>query len=503
MNSSCWPRIIFLTIGVVLFVPQANGRSTENPLKASTSRLIGAALTSDHAYNVLGDLCDNIGHRLSGSPQLDQAIEWAVKQMKKDGFTNVHKEPVMVPAWVRGKESAYTIKPTHHELTILGLGNSMGTPKEGITAQAIVVGSFDELEALGESKIKNKIVVYDVPFETYGKTVQYRAYGPSRAAALGAKAVLVRSVGPISYNTPHTGGLRYSSDESIPKIPAAAITIENATMLHRIQERGDEIRIHLSMEAHFEDDAPSANVVGEIRGSEIPEEVVLIGGHLDSWDVGQGAQDDGVGCVIAMEAARLIHELDLKPRRTIRVVLFTNEENGSRGAKAYAKEHAGELGNIVAAIESDLGNGPADGFGLDVRALVPDLPDDATDEEIQAAKDKAEATAAPIREKALEIARTLGELLEPLAGGTINPGHSGVDIGPMVAAGVTGLGLHHDPTKYFEIHHTHADTFEKIIPADLRRNVAIMAVMTYLLADMPGRLTPDRTGGASEGGSDE
>lgn len=495
---------IRLILGLVVSMPLVVQAQTPNPddsFHDATVRLIGAALTSDHAYDILGELCDNIGHRLSGSPQLDQAIEWAVAQMKRDGFSNVHTEKVMVPAWVRGNEYAYIEKPTRHDLSILGLGRSVATPEQGITANAIVVGSFDEMEALGKDRIQGKIVVYDVPFESYGKTVQYRFGGPSRAAALGARAVLVRSVGPISYDTPHTGSLYYFGDESTPKIPAAAITIENATMLRRMQERGDEIRIHLYMEAHSEEDAPSANVVGEIPGSEIPEEVVLIGGHLDSWDVGQGAQDDGVGCVIAMEAARLIHVLELKPRRTIRVVLFTNEENGSAGGKTYAREHADELGNIVAAIESDAGNGPADGFRIDVPALTPGLADDATREERKAAEEAAEPAAAPVREKALEVARELGKALEPLGGATMIPQHGGTDIGPMVARGVPGLGLNQDTTKYFEIHHTPADTFDKIIPADLRRNVAIMAIMTYLLADMEGRLTPDRTGAFSKVGT--
>jgi len=455
--------------------------------------LIGKALTSDHAYTRLETLCDDIGHRLSGSPQLDAAITWATDAMREDGLDNVHTEAVTVPAWVRGKEAAWLVEPARRKLSILGLGNSVGTPAEGITAPLVVVGSFEELEALGES-VRGAIVLYDVPFTTYGETVRFRVRGPSRAAALGAVGVLVRSVGPISYDTPHTGTLYYSEDETIPRIPAAAVTIENATMLRRMQERGTPHPVHLEMEAHFAPDAPSANVVGEVRGSERPEEVVVIGGHLDSWDVGQGAQDDGVGCVIAMEAARLIHALGLHPRRTIRVVLFTNEENGSRGGRTYAKTHRAELGKVVAAIESDSGNGRADGFSVDVRALPRELPEGASEEALQAEKDRAEAEAAPVREKALAAAQSLGELLAPLDAGTMEAGYAGTDISAMVHAGVTGLGLNHDTTKYFEIHHTNADTFDKIIPEDLRHNVAVMAVMAYLLADGPGRLTADRTG---------
>jgi len=456
----------------------------------AAARLIGEAMTSDHAYDRLGRLCDGVGNRLSGSEDLDRAIAWALDEMRADGFANVHREDVMVPRWVRGHEAAWTTVPARHELSILGLGGSVGTPAGGVEGEVMVVESFDELDALGEKAVKGKIVLYDVPFTNYGVTVRFRGAGASRAAALGAVAALVRSVGPISYDTPHTGALHYDDDQ--PKIPAAAVTIEDATMLHRMAERGQRPVVHLEMEAHQEPDAPSANVVGEVRGTGNPEEVVVVGGHLDSWDVGQGAQDDGVGSVIAWEAARLIHDLGLKPRRTIRVVLFTNEENGLAGGKQFAKDHAEELPRVVAAMESDSGNGLASGFEIEVGPVRMQRPRDNAPDEEKAAWDAAVAALAPAREHALAVAGDIGKLLDPIGGGAMTQGGAGADVSPMCNEGVTGLGLNHDTTKYFEIHHTNADTFDKIVPENLRHNVAVMAVMTYVLADMPGRLVEDR-----------
>jgi hypothetical protein len=443
------------------------------------ARLIGEALASSDAYDNLGVLCDRVGHRLSGSPQLDRAIEWAVETMKAEGLANVHTEKVMVPVWVRGVERAALIEPAPHDLTILGLGMSVGTPPGGITADVAVVGSFDELDSLGEAGVRGKIVLYDVPFTNYGETVKYRGAGPSRAARYGAVAAFVRSVGPVSLDTPHTGALNYV--DSLPKIPAAAVTIENAAMMRRMAARGDRIRAHLEMGARMLPDAPSANVVGEVVGSERPEEVVVIGGHLDTWDVGQGAQDDGVGCVISMEAAHLIQRLGLRPRRTIRVVLFTNEENGIAGGKAYLEAHKDALANHVAAIETDTGNGPCEGFRLDVRALAGA---GASAEDSAAAKTAADSAT----QRGLAILREIAPLLEPLGATQMKPSYSGADIGPIVKEGVVGLGMEHDTSRYFEIHHTRADTFEKIDRGNLARNVASMAVMAFVLADMPHRL---------------
>jgi len=447
----------------------------------AAARLIGEAQLSSDAYDKLAFLCDRIGHRLSGSPRLDRAIAWAADQMRADGLANVHTEKVMVPVWVRGEERATLLEPAEHELSMLGIGMSIGTPRGGITADVVVVDSFPHLDSLGEAGVRGKIVLFDVPYTGYGETVQYRTRGASRAAKYGAAAVLVRSVGPISYDTPHTGMLAY--DEEQPKIPAACVTIENATMMRRMSERGERMRLRLEMGAHQLDDAPSANVIGEVVGREHPDEVVVIGGHLDSWDVGQGAQDDGVGCILAMEAAHLIARLDLAPRRTIRVVLFTNEENGARGAAAYRDAHKGEAHNHVAAIESDSGNGPVRGFSLDLRAV--ETGDSALDA-------SAEADMEAARARGVAILREMAPLFEPLGATEMQPGGSGVDVGPIVAEGVAGLGVRHDTSHYFDVHHTNADTFEKINRADLDRNVAAMAVMAYVLADMPGRLALPR-----------
>jgi carboxypeptidase Q len=424
--------------------------------QAIAERLKTEAFRTNGAYADLAWLCDRIGHRLSGSPQLDQAILWAQERMKAAGLVNVHTEPAMVPHWVRGHEAAELLLPTAHRLNILGLGGSVGTPEGGLTADVVVVGSFDELDKLANT-VKGKIVLFDVPYKGYGHTVVYRHDGASRAAKYGAAAALVRSVGPVSLDTPHTGAMDY--DPAYPKIPTAAVTIEASTQMRRMQDRGERIRMKLEMGAKTLPDAPSANVVGEIRGTEKPEEVVLISGHLDSWDVGQGAQDDGAGTVISLEAARLIQQLGLKPRRTIRVVLWTNEENGLRGGIAYLAAHRAELPTFIAAVESDSGSERLKGFELD-------LP-------------KADATA---KATALASLKSLAPALEPFGAMELRLGHSGADVSPIVDAGVPGIGVDHAATHYFDIHHTQADTFDKVAKDDLAFNAAALAAFTYALA---------------------
>jgi carboxypeptidase Q len=430
------------------------------------ARIIGAALTSDRAYRRLAHLTDLIGHRLSGSTNLERAIAWALAEMKTDGLDNVRGERVMVPHWVRGAESLELTSPVTSSLSMLGLGNSVGTPPEGITAEAVVVRNFDELDALGE-RVRGKIVVYNVPFTNYGATVQYRGAGASRAARHGAVAALVRSVTPVSLQTPHTGAMNYAPDQ--PKIPAAAITIEAAELLQRMYERGERPALRLRMEAKFLPDAESANVVAEIRGSERPDEIVLVSGHLDSWDVGQGAHDDGGGCIVAWEAVRLLKELGLRPRRTIRAVFYTNEENGLRGGNAYRDAHRAELSKHVLAIESDSGVYRPQGFGL-------------------------AATAAPhVRADMEEIAKLLGGI----RAARIAPNGGGADIGPIMREGVPGASLDVDGTHYFDIHHTAADTLDKVDPQDLAHCVAAMAVMAYVVADMPHALNAPPPPGAT------
>ena len=452
----------------------ANAQTLAERYRPAAAQILGISLQSSTAYDQLGELCDQVGHRISGSERLDQAIVWAVKTMKANGLQNVHTEKILVPYWKRGAEKAWTLSPQRHELSILGLGMSVATPKGGITADVVVVGSFDELDKLGEVGVKGKIVLYDVPFTGYGQTVVYRVFGASRAAKYGAVAALVRSVGSLSFDTPHTGTLAY--EEKLPKIPSAAVTIENSTMMRRMARRGERIQLHLEMENELIPDRPSANVVGEIVGSDKPNEVVLISGHLDSWDVGQGAQDDGVGCMITLGAAKAILDAGLKPKRTIRVVFFTNEENGDFGGKGYRDAHKAELGNFVAALESDSGNGPVKGFSLDFHGEGRNKAVTTTPE----AKARAE--------KALALLKSLAPLLYPLDATRMEMGGSGTDVGPIVSEGVPGIGVNHDTTHYWEVHHTKADTFEKINKLDMQKNIAAVGILAYVLADMDGTL---------------
>ena len=426
----------------------------------AAARIIGAALTSEHAYDRLAHLTDHIGNRLSGSTNLERAIAWALTEMKRDGLDNVRVEKVMVPHWVRGEESLELLAPVPRKLQMLGLGNSIATPAEGITAEAIVVRNFEELDRLGE-QVRGKIVVYNVPYVSYGVTVQYRLLGASRAARYGAVAALVRSITPVSLQTPHTGAMRYDPDQ--PKIPVAAVTIEVAEYLQRMNDRGDHPKLRLRMEAKFLPDAESANVIAELRGTERPDEVVLIGGHLDSWDVGQGAHDDGGGCIVAWETLRLLKELGLKPRRTIRVVLYTNEENGSRGGAAYHDAHRDELAKHVLAIESDSGVYRPEGFGL--------------------------AAGAPLQVRA--NLREIAKLLSGIGADGIGSNGGGADIGPLMLDGVVGASLDVDGEHYFDIHHTQADTLDKVNPRELAFCVATMAVMAYTVADLPENLATD------------
>lgn len=414
-------------------------------------KLIAAALADREAYEKLSFLCDRIGNRLSGSESLNRAIEWSAAQMKRDGLVNVLTPSVMVPHWVRGHERLTMIAPVQREMVMLGLGGSIATPAGGITAEVVPVGSFDQLERLGRAGVAGKIVLYNVPFTNYSATVRYRSSGASRAARLGALAALVRSVTPVSLQTPHTGMMEYAADAS--KVPTAAVTIEGATMIQRLTDAGARVRVRLEMSAQWLRDAKSANVIGEIPGRERPDEIVVMGGHIDSWDVGQGAQDDGAGIVTAMEAAALIHKSGMKPRRTIRVVLWTNEENGLAGARAYRAWAGDAVRKHVAAIEMDGGAETPVGF----------------------------AVSDQLYEHAIEI----GKLLDGVGAGGMTRGGAGADVYPLIREGVPGLALRTTGAHYFDWHHTPADTVDKVDPEDLRRCTAAMAVMAYVLADRP------------------
>jgi carboxypeptidase Q len=420
------------------------------------TRIITSATSNSGAWQRLAELTDTFGNRLSGSPQLQAAIEWAVAEMKKDGLENVHTEPAMVPHWVRGDEHAEIVKPIPQSLVMLGLGNSVGTPPAGVQAETLVVRNFDELQKRSR-EASGRIVVFNVPFTNYGETVAYRGDGPSRAARAGAVAMLLRSVGPPGLRTPHTGVLRYADDA--PKIPAAAITTEDADQLQRMQDRGTPVVVRLVMGAQMLPDVESANVVGEITGRTHPEEVVVVSGHSDSWDVGRGAMDDGGGCVVTWEALRVLKRLNLRPRRTIRVVFFVNEENGTRGGMAYRDRHGAELANHVLMLESDGGVFRPLGFGF-------------------SGSDGARA-----------MVNQIATLLGPIGADRIGPGGGGTDIGPAIQAGkLPAMSLDVDGTRYFLIHHTPADTVDKLDPGDMSRCVAAVAVMAYVVADMPDRL---------------
>jgi carboxypeptidase Q len=362
-----------------------------------------------------------------------------------------------VTRWVRGEESAVLVRPRRDTLSMLGLGGSVATPKGGITAPVLVVSSFDELERR-KADARGKIVLFDTPFTTYGETRHIRTSGPSVAARAGAVACLIRSVASFSISSPHTG--RTSYDSTAPRIPAAALAVEDAMMLRRMQERGEPVVVTLRMSARLLPPAPSRNVVAEIVGRERPDEVVVLGGHIDSWDVGQGAMDDAGGSVAAWEAVRLMHALGLRPRRTVRVVLWTNEENGIEGGKAYRDRHLAEVGRHVMAMESDGGVFQPRGFSF-------------------VGSDSAAA-----------LVRQAASLLHSVGATTVEQVRQSpeADIGPLVEEGVPGIGLDVDGSRYFWYHHSDGDTLDKLDPGEVARCVAALAVMAYVIADLPERL---------------
>ncbi|MEO8370575.1 MAG: M20/M25/M40 family metallo-hydrolase [Candidatus Solibacter sp.] len=450
--------LAFLMAGIPAFAADL----TEQ-YRATADKLIDAALADTEGYNRLAYLCYRIGHRLSGSPGLEKAIAWSVETMKAAGLSNVQVIPAKVPHWVRGAESARMITPLERPLHMLGLGMSIGTPPGGITAGVVAVSTFDELAKLGRAKIQGKIVLYNEPYLGYGPSRVYRSTGAARAAEFGAVAALVRSATPLAMQIPHTGEMAY--DEKFPKIPAAAVSPEDAMMMARRVEDGVPVKVQLQMAAQMLPDADSGNVIGEIPGRERPEEVVVMGGHIDSWDVGQGAQDDGASIIACLQAVALMKKLGLQPRRTIRVAFWVNEENGGRGGEAYRAFVGDKIRNHVAAIEMDGGAEAPRGFGAGVDAV------------------------------SMVSLQQIGKLLERVGAGEITGGGGGSDIGPLLRDGVPGLGERTVGTHYFDWHHTDADTLDKVNPEDFRKNVAALAVMGYALADMPDRLVANTGGG--------
>ena len=422
----------------------------------AATRLMKTATADDSAWQRLAEMTDTYGNRLSGSENLSRAIAWAVETMKKDGLENVHTEKVMVTRWVRGRESAEILDPARHAIAVLGLGGTIATPPGGVDAEVLVVDSFGDLRTRA-ADAKGRIVLFNQPFTNYADTVSYRTGSARAAAQAGAVAALVRSVGSTGLRTAHTGSVQYQSD--VQPIPAAAISVEDANRIARLSTGGRRVRVRLSLEGRAEGDVESANVVAEIKGRERPDEVVLVGGHLDSWDVGSGASDDGVGCIATWEALRLMKKLGLQPRRTVRLVLWTNEENGTRGAAAYAERYASTASNHVFALEADSGVFEPARFGFSGGLA------------------------------ARTVVREILSLMAPLNLSDLISGGGGADIDPIAQAGrVPTMAYMGDPGRYFTIHHTAADTVERIAPEEVSRAAAAISVMTYVIAEMPDRL---------------
>lgn len=421
-------------------------------------RLVGPALTEGHAWARLAELTDTIGPRLSGSESAEAAVQWALRSFKADGL-KAWAEPVKVPHWVRGEEHGEVLASERfrgRSLQIMAIGGSAPTPPEGITAEVVEVSSLEELAALGD-RVKGRIVLFghDMKIaEDYGKFAGLRGRGPAAASKAGAAAVLVRSLATASLGTLHTGSTHF--EEGVTPIPSASVTVEEALLLHRLLAMGGPVRVRLVLGCKELPDADSFNVVAEVKGREKPEEIVLIGAHLDSWDVGAGAHDDGAGVVMVMEAARLMARQKLAPRRTVRVVLFMNEENGLRGAKAYAEAHAAELPRHVAAMEMDSGGGRP--LGVVLRA----------------------------GEGGSELVQPWLSPLAALSAAAILTGEAGgADLSPLVPAQVPMFGVRTDASRYFDYHHTHADTLDKVEPEALAKSTAAVAWMTYAMAEMP------------------
>ncbi|PYJ55372.1 MAG: peptidase M28 family protein [Verrucomicrobia bacterium] len=435
---------------------------------AELKRLQQAALSSDYAYRQVGHLANNIGPRLSGSAQAAKAVEYVANELKAIGC-EVLLEKVMVPHWVRGEETAALVQfpgqapETTQKIVLCALGPSVATPANGITAEVIAVRNFDELKSLPRDRVAGKIVLFNYPFdkqmaaegragEAYGEAVVYRSDGPSAAARQGAVACLIRSVGGADYRLPHTGMTKYANDA--PKIPAGAVTAEDADLVADLARQGP-VKMKLILTPQQLPDAESYNVIADIKGSEYPEQVIIVSGHLDSWDLGTGAIDDGAGVAVSMEVANLIQKLHLKPKRTIRVIAWMNEENGEAGSKQYAKNHEKEFSNHFAAMETDGGAGHPIGINIKGNSEVKKM-------------------FAPV-----------AALLQESGAGSLNlVEHCGADIEPLEKAGVPAFSPIQDNRFYFNYHHTAADTLDKIVPKELAENSAVVAVLAYALANM-------------------
>ncbi|MEN3333873.1 MAG: hypothetical protein V7641_3238 [Blastocatellia bacterium] len=460
-----------LSLAAVAQRPANGAAQTYSPqLVAELRQVQQAAMASDYAYTQVTHLCNNIGPRLSGSPQAAQAVEHVAGELRRLGL-EVQLERVMVPHWVRGVETGELIEftgqapKTTQKILLTALGGSTATPAEGVTAEVVVVNNFDELRTLGRAGVAGKIVLYNArfdkqmaaqgfAFDAYVQAVAYRGSGASEAAKLGAVASLVRSVGSADYRLPHTGALRYLDDA--PRIPGGAVTAEDADLMAYLAGQG-RLRMHLTLTPQTLPDVESYNVIADIKGSEHPEQVVIVSGHLDSWDLGTGAIDDATGVAVAMQTANLIKQLKLKPKRTIRIIAWMNEENGLAGGRAYAKDFAAQITNHLAAIESD--SGPGHPTGISGHASA----------------------------SAIEMLRPLTQVLLSQGAGILRQTQTaeGADVSPLDAAGVPTFAPLQDVRQYFDYHHTAADTLDKVNPRELAENAALIAALAYTIANLP------------------
>lgn len=417
-------------------------------------KIINYSQQNEQAYLRLQYMCDVFGPRLSGSENLEKTIEWLIDEMKKDGFENVRGEEVFVPHWVRRSEKCNMIYPRKADIPIVTLGGSIATPKNGIKAQVISVKSFEELEKR-KDEVKGKIVLYNYDYQGYGKSVKYRFYGAVIAAKYGAVASLIRSISPKISQNLHTGMMIY--EDTIPKIPHAAISPEDAMLIERLISYGKTPELELFIDVETLPDALSHNVIGEIKGSEFPNEIIAIGGHTDSWDLGTGAHDNASGCIVTWEAINLLKKIGLKPKRTIRVVQWTNEENGVRGGNAYKDAHQNE--KHVLMFEHDSGIFPPTGIRFSGNDTI------------------------------LSILKNTSKLYDKIADFNISKGGGGVDIAPMVKTGVPAMSLEtNDDGKYFYYHHSSTDTVDKIKKEELNDCIAAIAIAIYIYSDLPSDL---------------
>lgn len=435
------------------------------------------ALRDEYGYQQLAHLTDNIGPRMSGSTQAQAAAEYVAAEMRKLGL-EVQMEKCTVPHWVRGVETGELLEypgmaaGTHQKIVFTALGGSVATPPEGITADVIAVHNMEELQALGREKVVGKIVVFNYAYDeqlaqagmglaAYGQSVLYRFSGASEAAKLGAVAALSRSAGGADYRLPHTGLMGYT--EGVTKIPAGSITAEDAMLVDRLAQQG-RVRMKLVMTPQTMEPATGYNVIADLKGSEHPEQVVIVSGHLDSWDLGTGAIDDGAGVVVSMETVKAIKQLGLRPKRTIRFIAWMDEEQGGAGGRQYLADHTSDLANQFAAIETDLGAGHPVGINANG---PPEL---------------------------LELLRPVANVLASQGGAMVQAGGGGSDIGPLMQKGVPGFSPIQDVRSYFHYHHTAADTLDKVNPQFLRENSAIIAVLTYALSVIPQDLPKNANG---------